>query len=352
MARRWRGGLVGCGFFAANHLFAWRDLPDAEIVAVCDRDAERARATRSRFGIASAYADAAEMLARERLDFIDIVTMVDSHRALVTLGAAHRVHVICQKPLALSMDDARAMVAATADAGVMLLVHENFRWQAPMRALREALDDGAIGRPSFARISFRHGFDIYRNQPYLATDSRLALVDVGVHVLDLARFFFGEATRVYCRNRRLNPRIVGEDSSTMLLDHENGAVSVVEISFFSQLDPDPFPQTLVHLEGHAGTLALTEGYRLTHVRNGRRQTRDVEPATPEWGEKPWHAVQDSVRSIQAHWLDCLRGHAAPQPSGADNLRTLDLVFKAYESAELGASIAVAHAITDHQERIQ
>ncbi len=340
MARRLRGGVIGCGFFAANHVQAWRELADAEIVAVCDRDPARAQQFGARFAIERAFVDAREMLARGGLDFVDIVTMADSHRPLVLLCAEHRVPAICQKPLAVTMDDASAMVTAMAASGVPLLVHENFRWQRPMLALRQALDEGAIGRPSYARIVFRHGFDIYANQPYLATEQRLALLDVGVHVLDLARFFLGEATRVYCRNRRLNPRVRGEDSSTIILDHANGAVSTIEISFFSQLAPDPFPQTLVHLEGDRGTLSLGEGYRLTHMRDGSRDTRDVEPEVPAWGAKPWHAVQDSVRNIQAHWLDCLRSGIEPRPSGADNLRTLDLVFKAYESAETGAALAV------------
>jgi len=219
-------------------------------------------------------------------------------------------------------------------------VHENFRWQAPMLAVRRVLDERVIGHPSFARISFRHGFDIYANQPYLATETRLALVDVGVHVLDLARFFLGEVTRLYCRNRRLNPRVAGEDCSTLLLDHASGAVSVVDIGFYSKLDPDPFPQTLVHIEGDRGTLTLDTGYRLTLISPNGRKVSDVEPAVPRWREKPWHVVQDSVRNTQAHWIDCLRGGAEPKPSGADNLRTLDLVFKAYDSAASGHAIAI------------
>ncbi len=339
-ARRLRGGVIGCGFFAANHLNAWRDIDGVEIVAVCDRDAMRAEQARARFAIARAYADAAAMLASEQLDFVDVVTTVDTHRPLVELCASRGVPVICQKPFALDPVDARAMVEACAAAGVKLMVHENFRWQAPMLAVRRVLDEGVIGDPSFARISFRHGFDIYVNQPYLATETRLALVDVGVHVLDLARFFLGEVTRLYCRNRRLNPLVAGEDCSTLLLDHASGAVSVVDIGFFSKLDPDPFPQTLVHIEGNRGTLTLDAGYRLTLIGPDGRRVSDVEPAVPLWGEKPWHVVQDSVRNTQAHWFDCLRSGAEPQPSGADNLRTLDLVFKAYDSAASGQAIAI------------
>jgi predicted dehydrogenase len=337
-----RGGLIGCGFFARNHLAAWRDL-GVEIV-LCDRALDKAQALAREFGAPAVHSDAAEMIAQERLDFVDIATTVESHRQLVEMCAAAGLPTICQKPFALDLHDGHAMVAAARAAGVPLLVHENFRWQAPMQALSQLVADGAIGTPRFARISFRHGFDIYANQPYLATEPRLALVDVGVHVLDLARFFLGEVTRLYCRTQRLNPRVAGEDAATLVLDHASGAVSTVEISFFAKLDPDPFPQTLVRIEGDAGTLDLTPGYRLAVTTGGTTSVRSVEPPVPSWGERPWHLIQDSVVSIQRHWLDCLRTGREPGPSGADNLRTLELVFAAYDSAACGEALAIRGAV--------
>ena len=333
-----QAGLVGCGFFARNHAAAWRDL-GVDLV-LCDHVHERAERLAAEVGAKRWYTDAAAMLAAERLDFIDIATTVESHRPLVELCAGAGLPMICQKPFALDLADGRAMVEAARKAGVGLLVHENFRWQTPMLEVARDLTDGAVGTPNFARISFRHGFDIYANQPYLATEPRLALVDVGVHVLDLARFFMGEVTRLYCRTQRLNPRVVGEDAATLVLDHASGAVSVVEISFFVQLDPDPFPQTLVRIEGDGGTLDLGPGYRLGTTRDGRTSVRSVDPPVPAWGERPWHVIQDSVLNIERHWLDCLAGRATPAPSGADNLRTLELVFAAYESAASGQAVAI------------
>jgi predicted dehydrogenase len=336
-----RGGLIGCGFFARNHLAAWRDL--GVDMVLCDRAIDRAEALGRAFSVQAVYQDAAAMIAAERLDFVDIVTTVDSHRPLVELCAAAGLPTICQKPFALDLDDGRAMVAAARAAGVPLLVHENFRWQAPMQALHGLVANGAIGRPSFARISFRHGFDIYANQPYLATEPRLALVDVGVHVLDLARFFLGDVTRLYCRTQRLNPRVAGEDAATLVLDHASGAVSTVEISFFAKLDPDPFPQTLVRIEGEAGTLDLAPDYRLAVTTCGTTSLRSVDPPVPAWGERPWHVIQDSVIALQRHWLDCLHTGREPAPSGADNLRTLELVFAAYDSAARGEAVVIPGA---------
>jgi D-apiose dehydrogenase len=129
-----RGGLIGCGYFARNHLHGWREVSGAEITAVCDLDAKRAHDTAHDFGIPAAYGDVETMLREARLDLVDVVTQPASHRSLVETVARHGIPVICQKPLAPSLQDAEAMVRACEAAGVPFMVHENFRWQTPLRA--------------------------------------------------------------------------------------------------------------------------------------------------------------------------------------------------------------------------
>ena len=338
-----RGAVVGCGFFAANHLHAWREIDEVEIVAVCDSDRVRAEAVAARFGVARSYVDAAAMLDEAWPDFVDIVTGVDGHRPLVSLCATAGVPVICQKPFARDMADARAMVDACAAAGVPLMVHENFRWQAPQRAIRAAVADGMIGTPTYARISFRHAHDIYANQPYLLAEERLAIMDLGIHLLDLARFHLGEVVRIFCRTQRRDPRVRGEDAASIVLDHASGAVSLIDLSFATRLEPDPFPQSWVRVEGDRGTVELDAGFRLSISRPGQRRERSVEPPVPDWGAKPWHLIQDSVVAVQRHWVDCLRQGREPETSGADNLRTLDLVLKAYESSDGGRALPIGEA---------
>lgn len=230
------------------------------------------------------------------------------------------------------------MVAACDRAGVPFLIHENFRWQRPFLRMQELVGAGAIGTPRFLRLSFRHRWDVYAGQPYLAAVQRLAIIDMGVHLFDLVRLFLGEAEAISCETQRRNPAVAGEDAFTALTRHAGGAVGVTDCSFHTTLRPEPFPQTLAALEGDDGTLELREGYRLLiHDARGRRE-EDVEPSVLSWGEKPWHVVQDSVRNFERHVLQVLRGEAEPQPSGADNLRTLRLCLAAYESAEMGRRV--------------
>ncbi|WP_026870010.1 Gfo/Idh/MocA family protein [Inquilinus limosus] len=333
-----RGALIGCGFFAVNQLHAWRDVEGAEITALCDRDPGRLEKAGHDFGIGRLYADAEEMLARETPDFVDIATTVPSHRPLVELAARHRVPVICQKPFAATLDDARAMIAACAAAGVPLMVHENFRWQSPIQAVRRAIESGRIGEVFWGRVSFRSAYDVFSGQPYLATGERFIIEDLGIHSLDIARFLFGDATRLTARTRRVNPAIRGEDVATMLLDHESGITSVVDCSYATRLAAEPFPETLVEVDGSDGTIRLGQGYRMAVTGRDGSETLDVSPRLLPWASRPWHNIQESVAAIQQHWVDCLRAGREPATSGRDNLKTLALVEAAYRSAGTGQAI--------------
>jgi predicted dehydrogenase len=332
-----RGVLIGCGFFARNHMEAWAGIEGVDIVGVCDTEPTKAEAFARDFG-ARAYTDAGAMLAELKPDFTDIATTVASHRSLVTLAARHSRAVVCQKPFAETLKDGAAMVAACEAADIPLLVHENFRWQSPYRALGTALTSGVIGVPSFLRLSFRHAFDIYANQPYLAPIEDLALTDVGLHLFDMARFLMGDVARVYCQTQRLNPRVAGQDAFLATLRHTSGAVSSVECSFYSHYTPDPFVQTLAVAEGPVGTIELLQGYRMQLHKAGRVTETDVEPEVPVWSEKPWHLVQESVIAFQRHAVQVMRGQATAQPSGADNLRTLAVTLAAIRSAATGQSV--------------
>ena len=327
-----RGGLIGCGFFAINQLHGWADAEGAAIVAICDRDPARLKIVGDQFGIERRYADAKAMLEAEELDFVDIATTVESHRALVELTTGYRLPTICQKPFAPTLADGKAMVSAAREAGVPLMVHENFRWQSPIRAVKAILDSGEIGTPFFGRVSFRSGYDVYAGQPYLAKVKRFIVDDLGVHVLDVARYLFGEVASLNARTTRVNPDIAGEDTATILLDHENGVTSVVDCSYSSKRPVEQFPETVLEIDGSEGSVRLEQGYRLVVRGKSGNVDKDISPPVLPWASKPWHNVQESVAAIQQHWVDCLKEGAMPATSGDDNLKTFALVEATYAAA--------------------
>jgi D-apiose dehydrogenase len=333
-----RGALVGCGFFAINHLHAWRGLNGAEIVAICDTSAKRLHQVGDQFDITRRYEDAAAMLANERLDFVDIATTAQSHRALAELCAAQGLAVICQKPFAPTLSDAMAIVAACDRAGVQLMVHENFRWQSPIQKVKAILDAGTIGEVFWGRVSFRSAFDVFAGQPYLAEGERFIVEDLGIHALDVARFLFGDVENLSARIKRVNQNIKGEDVATALLDHGNGVSSIVDCSYATQHEHELFPQTLLEIDGSKGTLKLGPNYSLTVTAHSKTKRIDVSPPLLPWASKPWHNIQESVVLIQQHWVNCLAEGREAQTSGRDNLKTLALVEAVYRSAATGKSV--------------
>lgn len=327
-------GLIGCGFFAENHLNSWRDLePEGvDIVAVCDIDAAKAKAAAEKFGVPRWYTDAAEMFAKEKLGLVDIATQMRSHLPLVTMAISHKVPTIVQKPFGQDIGEVRQMVEMARDAGVFLAVHENFRFQRPLRRIAEIVKSGAIGTPSWARISFRTGYDIYAGQPYLAKEQRFVLIDVGVHVLDVARVLLGEVDHLTAELQRRNPNAVGEDTATMMLRHASGAVSTVECTYGSRRLPDSFPETLIEIEGDKGAIVSRIGNRVEVTSNGRMEVFDEDPAVLPWAARPWHVAQDSVLATCRHMLEAVKAGREADTSAADNFNTFALVEAAYEAA--------------------
>lgn len=330
-----RGAVIGCGFFAQNHLRAWGDISDVRLAAVCDVDPAKAKAAAELTG-AVPYTDVTAMLAAEPLDFVDIATTMASHEPLVAQAAGAGVHVICQKPFAPDIAGVRRILATAEAAGIRVMVHENFRYQTPMIELKAAM--AGIGEPFFAHVSWRTGFDVAKRQPYLAEVERFILLDLGIHVLDIARFLMGEVTDLCARNQSTMAITKADSAAAMSLRHASGAVSEVVCSYTTRIDPDPFPQTLVEIEGSAGTLHLAHDYRLELHRPGRLDVTSVAPKTPAWADPEWAMVQESVLNTQAHFAECLRSGAEFQTSGRDNLKTFALVEAAYASAASGQPV--------------
>ena len=333
MSRPYRFALIGCGFFAQNHLQAWAEMPDVELVATCDINPDSAAAAADTFG-GTPYTDAAELFAKEELDFVDIATTPPTHRMMVELAAQHKVAAICQKPLAWDMDDAQAMVRAMADADLPFMVHENFRFQYPMRKVKEVLDSGVIGRPFFGRISFRTAHDVYSAQPWCMDAERMIIADVSVHQFDLTRFFLGEPDRLFTEAIRVNPKIKGEDVATIVLGLP-GATCIVDTSYESSSDHSTYPQTFVTIEGTDGTVTLGPDYHLQVVSPAGVHEEQLVIPEHSWASEPWNCIQDSVVNVQHHWIHCLETGQTPETSGADTLRVLDLTLGAYQSLDTG-----------------
>lgn len=204
------------------------------------------------------------------------------------------------------------------------------------------IESGAIGTPNWARISFRTGFDVYRGQPYLAKETKLVIMDVGVHVLDVARFLMGDVERLTCETQRRNPSIAAEDTATMMLRHTSGAVSIVEATYEARRIPDSFPETLLEIEGPSGSIIVTHGEQMRVTTQGLYFDEPIGGPLRSWSSRPWHVSQEAVFHTNAHMLAAFRTGKDAETSGVDYLKTYALVDAAYKSAKAHSAVRPEH----------
>jgi predicted dehydrogenase len=331
--------IFGAGFWSAFQLAAWQELKGARCVAIYNRTRSKAEALSARFGVPGVYDNAEELLANEEIDFIDIITDVETHPVFARMAAGRGVAAICQKPMAPSLKEARKMAARFANAGVPLLIHENWRWQHPMRELKRALDSGTIGRPFRARIDMISGFPVFKNQPFLAELEQFIITDLGTHTLDTARFLFGEANRLYCETGRAHKKIKGEDIATIAMRMGRETIVTVNMAYAGNfLEVDRFPETFVFVEGEKGSIELGADFWLRVTTREGTRARRVPPPRYPWADPAYDVVHASIVACNANLLGALRGAGRAETTAEDNLKTLELVFGSYESAGSGKAI--------------
>jgi len=339
-----RFGIIGTGFWARYQLAAWRELTGARCVSLHNRTRAKAEKLAREFGVPAVYDNAEDLIRREKPDFVDIITDVNTHRPFVELAAAHRTPVICQKPLAPTLADARTMLAACQQAGVPLFVHENWRWQTPLRELKNVLDTAPIGRVFRARVTYSNSFPVFDNQPFLKELEQFILTDIGTHILDTTRMLFGEATTLFCRTARVHPDIRGEDVATVMLGMTSGATVTCEMSYASRVEHDRFPETFVFVEGEQGSVELGPDFWIRVTTSAGTHSRRCPPPYYAWADPRYALAQTAGVACNANLLGALRGEGTAETTGADNLQTLELVFGAYESAARKAAIQLAATV--------
>jgi predicted dehydrogenase len=336
MARPLRGALIGCGFVAQHHLAAWPRVAGAELVAVCDLHAERLAWAKQRLPQLRPYDNAAALFDAEHLDFVEICTRPGPHRVLTELAASRGAHVLCQKPVAEWRSDLLAMIDACDRAGVRFMVHENWRFRPWYRAMRAAIDRGAIGRPIRLRLAHRDTRalrpDGFADQPYFAEMPRLVLLEMGPHLIDMARYLLGEIVRVTAQLHRFGTGHPGEDVATLLLAYESGASGLLDISWCAPAETARAEWALNEtvVEGTEGTLRLRTDGAIDRI--GLDGTAEILPVRLPPEDQVY---LEGYVATQSHFIAGILAGLPHETSGAESLRTMDALWAGYRSAESG-----------------
>ncbi len=334
-----RFAAFGCGFWAKFQIGAWSEIPGVELVALYNRTLSKAKALAEQFNVPRVYEDPEELLKNEKLDFVEIITDVDTHARFTELAVKHGVkNVICQKPMAPSFEEASRMVNLCRDAGVNFYVHENYRWQAPIRRFREIMDSGIIGKPFKARVSFLSGFPVFDNQPFLAELDKFIITDMGSHILDVTRYLFGEVNTLWCQIRSVNPGIRGEDLAVVTLKMKNGMPVYAEMSYASIVEHDSFSTVFILVEGDRGSVYLGPGFEIRTTTRHQTISEIVRFPSYPWADPNYIVNHESGIPISRNILADMLGKGKAENTGDDNFETVKLVWASYESSATGKLI--------------
>jgi predicted dehydrogenase len=268
MTDKLRVGLIGTGFGKTTQLPGFQAREDVEVVAVCSGQLAKAQATAQEFHIRSAYNDYREMLAKETLDLVSVVTPPQLHKAMTLAALQAGAHVLCEKPMALDVAEAQAMCEAARHAKRIGMINHEFRYQ-PWRAYAKTLiDEGYIGRPYHINVFQLANFRGDPLRPWNwwsnAAQGGGMLGAIGSHVVDAIRYCVGEPiaicgfvdTQITQRpDGRVMRPVTSDDNCAFLARFDNGATASVHLSAVSR----PSLGEHIRIMGSDGALVMYDG---------------------------------------------------------------------------------------------
>ena len=320
-----RVAVIGCGAISQSHLRSYARSRRARIVAVAD-PIQAVAAERAREYDARAYTDYRDLLRAEDLHAVSVCTPPPSHRAIAERAAARGLHVLCEKPLAMSVAEGEAMVAAARRADVLLLTAFCNRFYTPIAKAKEWLDAGKLGPLHHLRLRFG-GVELMAGT-WLADPAQGGgiLWESGQHYVDLFRHLVGEMKNIYAKGGTLAQDIPGTDTAAFMAESVDGVVGTLEASWSS-----PHGEKRVEIYGERGAIVIDflsgrSRFSLDHV------TERLE--TDRGGH-------DRFYQEISHFLDCVEGKAAPLATGEDGVEAMRLIEAARQSIETGLPVSVA-----------
>lgn len=328
-------GLIGASTIAAEHMIAAiRAQAGHEVVAVASRSAERGRAYADRHGIAAAYGSVDALLADPAVRAVYVSTTNELHREQVLAAAAAGKHVLCEKPLALNLDDAMAMLKACRDAGVVMATNHHLRNAATHRRIRELVRAGAIGKPLFARV-----FHAVFLPPHLQgwrLDKPQAgggvILDITVHDADTLRFILDAepVEAVGLSQSAAMAREGLEDGVMAVLRFDNGVLAQLHDAFTVR-----HADTGIEIHGEQGSIVGRKVMTQLPVGELVLRTADGERSVPVEHENLY------VRGVAA-FCAAIRGDGVPAATAEDGVRSLATALAVLEACHSGAAARVAN----------
>ena len=333
--------LVGCGRIAKRHseLLGLGQIPNATLSAVCDIDEAKAQKLASQFGV-PAFTDMQRMMTDADVDVVVILTESGRHAEHTCALAKYGKHIVVEKPMALSLDDADAMIRVCDLAGIKLFVVKQNRFNVPVVQLRKALEQGRFGKLVLGTVRVRWS----RDQKYYDQDSWRGTwaLDGGVltnqasHHVDLLEWMMGDVESVYAMTTTALVNIESEDTAVVALRFRNGALGVIEAT--TAVRPKDLEGS-VSVLGEGGSVEIG-GFAVNQMKIWQftQPTAGDEDVIAKYSVNPPNVYGFGHQAYYEHVVDCILNRKTQLVDGLQGRKSLELISAIYESVETGQEV--------------
>ena len=328
-----RIGVVGIGGMGSLHSMQWYNMPNVELVALADIRPEQAAAVAEARGGCKSFCSLEEMLNGVDLDAVDICVPTFRHKELAVMAMAAGKHVSCEKPMARSVADCRAMIEASEKAGVRLFIAHVLRYFQEYRRAKELLDQGAVGRPVMVRTSRggchpRAWNDWFANYEW----SGGVILDTTVHDFDWLRWCFGDVERVYAKGL-YKAGLDHKDYGLVTLRFKSGVIAHVEATWARYGDF----RTSFDIAGDAGLLTH-DSSAAPSLKVDLKEVVEAKPGV----QVPSSSVTVSPYYLELeHFAHCLETGEPFSITPHDALKAAEIGIAALESIDTGKPVVLA-----------
>lgn len=334
----YRVGVVGAGAIAqACHIPGYIRNKHCVLAAFTDPALARHKEIEEKFPHVRGYTSLDEMLAKEDLDIVSVCTPNKYHAASTIAALKAGCHVLCEKPIAASLQEADRMIATAKQSRKKLMIGFSHRLYRGPNTCKQMLQKKVIGKPFMIRVRFAHGGpypgwakDKWFYEPDIAAGG--AMLDMGIHAIDLALWLYGPVTAVSAKAATLIKRIAVDDNAVLLLEFASGALGYVEVGWTSKPGFTGF-----ELYGTEGSLICD------YVRGLQLCSGKASAGTDSVNE--WKMIDDKPAtggwSIEIdYWMDIVMGKRPLTMDGAAGRAALEVALAAYKSSRTGRRVVL------------
>ena len=336
-----RFALVGCGRISKRHseLLGENQIKGAGLVAVCDKVLSKAEAISSKYGV-PAYSCYHEMMQSEKVDVVVILTESGVHAANTIDLAKYGAHIVVEKPMALTLADADAMIEACDRHGVKLFVVKQNRFNVPVVQLRNALESGRFGKliMGTVRVRWCRPQAYYDQDPWRGTwayDGGV-LTNQASHHVDLLEWMMGDVESVFAKSKQALADIEAEDTAVVMLKFKNGALGVIEAT--TAIRPKDLEGSISVL-GETGSVEIG-GFAVNEMKtwNFSEMTDEDESVIEKYSVNPPSVYGFGHQAYYEHVVDCIQNKTPQLVDGLKGRKSLELINAIYESIETGKEV--------------